>query len=181
MSERVFDRSGVPATHLRPTFFAEWLLYPFVIRSVVGEGVIRLPFGVGRHAPIAAEDVGRFIAAVLADPAPHEGKTYPLFGPVEFDWYGIANAVGETLGRTIRFVPIEIDDFGKALEQMGLWPHVIQHFSATARDYPNHPGIFAGTNDLVERVTGQSPMTVQAFIASHRDAFDASPKQAASG
>ena len=28
VSERVFDWSGVPTTHLRPTFFAEWLLYP---------------------------------------------------------------------------------------------------------------------------------------------------------
>jgi NAD(P)H dehydrogenase (quinone) len=28
VSERVFDWSGVAATHLRPTFFAEWLIYP---------------------------------------------------------------------------------------------------------------------------------------------------------
>src|SRR5262245_29489286 len=27
VSERVFDWSGVPTTHIRPTFFAEWLLY----------------------------------------------------------------------------------------------------------------------------------------------------------
>src|SRR6202030_493898 len=27
LSERVFDWSGVPTVHLRPTFFAEWLLY----------------------------------------------------------------------------------------------------------------------------------------------------------
>jgi NAD(P)H dehydrogenase (quinone) len=179
LSERVFDWSGVPVTHLRPTFCAQRLLSPFVSRSIAAEGVIRLPFGGGRHAPIAAEDVWRFTAAMLADPSPHRGKIYPLFGPVEFDWYGIAGAVGDTFGRTIQFVPIEIDDFGKALEQMGLWPRVIQHFSATARDYPT--GIFAGTNDLIERVTGRSPMTIQAFIASHRDAFNAPPKHAATG
>src|SRR6266404_7547095 len=27
LSERVFDWSGVPAVHLRPTLFAQWLLY----------------------------------------------------------------------------------------------------------------------------------------------------------
>ena len=27
LRERVFDWSGVPTVHLRPTFFAEWLLY----------------------------------------------------------------------------------------------------------------------------------------------------------
>src|ERR1700747_2324125 len=29
VSERVFDWSGVATTHLRPTFFAEWLIYPY--------------------------------------------------------------------------------------------------------------------------------------------------------
>lgn len=28
VAERVFDWSGVPTTHSRPTFFAEWLIYP---------------------------------------------------------------------------------------------------------------------------------------------------------
>ena len=36
IAERVFDRSGVAVTHLRPTFFAEWLLY--FARMVVREG-----------------------------------------------------------------------------------------------------------------------------------------------
>ena len=27
IAERLFDRSGIPVTHLRPTFFAEWLIY----------------------------------------------------------------------------------------------------------------------------------------------------------
>jgi NAD(P)H dehydrogenase (quinone) len=55
VSERVFDWSGVPTTHIRPTFFAEWLLYPLPGWQVKN-GVIRFPLGRGRHAPIAAED-----------------------------------------------------------------------------------------------------------------------------
>jgi NAD(P)H dehydrogenase (quinone) len=27
IAERLFDRSGIPVTHLRPTLFAEWLTY----------------------------------------------------------------------------------------------------------------------------------------------------------
>src|SRR5260221_3127439 len=73
VSERVFDWSGVPTTHIRPTFFAEWLLYPRPGWQVKN-GVIRFPLGRGRHAPIAAEDQGRLIAAVLTNPAPHTGK-----------------------------------------------------------------------------------------------------------
>jgi uncharacterized protein YbjT (DUF2867 family) len=51
------------------------------------------PFADGRHAPIAAEDQGRLIAAILEDPAPHAGKIYPLFGPVELDHHQIATAM----------------------------------------------------------------------------------------
>jgi len=40
-----------------------------------------------------------------------------------------------------------------------------------AIDHTN--GIFAGTNDLVERIGGRPPMTVEAFVTKHRQAFEA--------
>ncbi len=176
ISERLFDWSGVPVTHLRPTFFAQWLLYPNQRQSIVERGVINLPLGKGRHAPIAAEDQARLIAAILADPAPHQGKTYPLYGPVEMDNYAIADAVGEILGRRITYVPIELDHYRKRLEQIPtLPPYFVQHICAVALDYQN--GVFAGTNDIIEQVTGQPPMTVQSFVASHKGAFTAPEEQ----
>lgn len=50
LSERVFDWSGVPTVHLRPTFFAEWLLY---LAPMIRQGKIFAPFTTtGRHAPV---------------------------------------------------------------------------------------------------------------------------------
>lgn len=169
VAERVFDWSGVPVTHLRPTYFAQWLLYPHYISSIKEHGAIRLPFGNGRHAPIAAEDQARVIAAILLDPVPHQGKTYPLYGPVEMDQAGIAAAVGEALGRKVVYQPIEIDEYRARMESVGMPAHRIQHLCAVALDYRN--GIFAGTNNVIETITGQPPMTVQAFITLHKDAF----------
>ena len=63
IAERVFDWSGVPVVHLRPTFFAEWLLMPRSRATIVEDGIIDLPYGEGRHAPIAGEDQARLIAA----------------------------------------------------------------------------------------------------------------------
>src|SRR5215471_3880916 len=48
ISERVFDWSGIPVTHLRPTFFAQWLLYPGNRATIVEGGMINLPLGEGR-------------------------------------------------------------------------------------------------------------------------------------
>jgi NAD(P)H dehydrogenase (quinone) len=168
ISERVFDWSGMPVTHLRPTFFAQWLTYAYmrVRRDIAEKGLISLPFGNGRHAPIAAEDEGRVIAAILANPAPHAGMTYKLFGPVEMDWNGIAKAVGDALGREVIYRPIEIADFIQQEREVGLPEQTLQHLRAVALDFQE--GLFAGTDDVIETITGTPPMTVRSFVQAHR-------------
>ena len=171
IAERVFDWSGVPVVHLRPTFFAQWLLYPRSRATIVEEGIIDLPYGEGRHAPIAAEDQARLIAAILAEPAAHLGKTYPLHGPIEQDQAGIAAAVSEVLGCKISYRPLTIPQYRERLEKAGFPEIMIQHFCAVAVDYQN--GIFSGEDKIIAEVTGQPPMTVQEFVTLHRNAFTA--------
>lgn len=167
ISERIFDRSGVPVTHIRPTFFAQWMTRGKQIRTITEEGFFRLPFGTGRHAPIAAEDQGRLIAAILADPAPHAGQTYPLCGPIEMDYHGVAAAMSEELGRTIVYQPIEIAEYRRQLEGLNMPEQMIQHLCAVAEDY--RAGLFRGTDQVIEKITGIPPMTVQAFVEAHRN------------
>lgn len=169
MSERLFDWSGVGVTHIRPTYFADWLLYPHVRGAIRDEGVIKLPFGEGRHAPIAAEDQARVIAAILAAPQAHLGQTYVLNGPKEMDEHGIAAAVGEALGRPVRYQPISIDEYRRRLSEAGLWPYLIQHLVEVGIDCAN--GVFEGTDQVIEKITGTAPMTVQQFVHAHRAAF----------
>ena len=169
IAERVLDWSGVPVVHLRPTFFAQWLLYRFSRATIVEDGIIDLPYGEGRHAPIAAEDQARLIAAILAEPTAHLGKTYTLHGPTELGQAGIAADVSEVLGRKISYRPLTIPQYHERLEKAGLPEFLIQHFCAIALDYQH--GIFAGEDKIIAEVTGQRPMTVQQFVALHRDAF----------
>ena len=44
-----------------------------------------------------------------------------------------------------------------------------QHLREVAIDHQN--GIFAGKNDLVEKLGGRPPMTLEVFIEKHRAAF----------
>jgi NAD(P)H dehydrogenase (quinone) len=109
ISERLLDGSGIPVTHLRPTFFAEWLMY--LSESIREKDMFPLPFGDARYAPIAAEDQGRVIAAILNDSAEHAGKIYPLYGPKELTQYEVAGLFTQVLGRRITYLPVEIDAF----------------------------------------------------------------------
>jgi NAD(P)H dehydrogenase (quinone) len=171
IAERVLDWSGVPVVHLRPTFFAQWLLYRFSRATIVEDGIIDLPYGEGRHAPIAAEDQARLIAAILAEPTAHLGKTYTLHGPTELGQAGIAAAVSEVLGRRISYQPLTIPQYHERLEKAGLPEFMVQHFCAIALDYQN--GIFSGEDKIIAEVTGHPPMTVQEFVTLHRNAFTA--------
>jgi uncharacterized protein YbjT (DUF2867 family) len=167
IAEQVLNWSGLPVTHLRPTYFLEWLLYPWQLPLFLEKGILRMPVGKGRHAPIAAEDQGRVIAAILQSPAGHAGQTYPLFGPVEMDHEQMAAELTEALGRRIVFQNVSIADYCQSLEAMGLPPYVIQHFEGAMDDYQH--GVMAGMNDNVERLTGQKPMSVGAFARAHLD------------
>ena len=171
--ERVFDWAGVPVTHLRPTFFMEWLTYGFQLPLIANHDLIKVPAGDGRHAPISAEDQGRVIANILLDPVPHAGKTYPLYGAVEMNHEELASAVGEALGRKIRYEPESFDEFGARLSAIGMPKHFIQHIVAVYHNYQN--GDFAGTNDVVDALTGRKPMTVGEYVKTNIKLFQ--PKE----
>jgi uncharacterized protein YbjT (DUF2867 family) len=172
LGERILDWSPVPVTHLRPTFFAEWLTVVDT-GSVAEHDVLRLPMGNGRHAPIAAQDQAYVIAAILEDPEPHQGQTYPLYGPVEMNHTEIAQVMSEVLGRTITYDPLSDADFARVLREQGRSAHLIQHLGNVIVDYRN--GIFAGTNDIVAQVGHTTPTTVAAYIERHRDLLTLRP------
>lgn len=169
IAERLLDWSGVPTIHIRPTFFSEWLIFPWVRDTIVKEGRIALPYGEGRHAPIAAEDQARFIAAVLTQPVAHIGKAYELCGPVEMDHHAIADEISRIIDRKIVYRPDTLDQYRAHLQQYGLSEFTIQHFIEVAVDYQN--GVFKGTDQVIERVTGQAPQTVAEFVRAHRQLF----------
>ena len=116
LSERVFDWSGLTVAHIRPTYFAEWLLY---LAPMIKAGLLHVPFGTGKHAPIAAEDQGRVIAGILEDPAAHKGKIYPLFGPVEYTYEETAQVLSRVLGKAVQYKQVDFEEFQKACRPSG--------------------------------------------------------------
>ena len=170
IAEQVFDRSGLPVTHIRPNLFAEWLLYPFTLRPLVTRDVLALPFGYARFAPLTAYDQGRVIAAVLVDPSSHPGRVYQLDGPVIMDGTGMAEALSDVLERTIRHAPVSVEEFQAAVTPIPvLGTYFAQHIGGLVADLDN--GLWATDNDAVTAVTGAAPMTIQEFVRHHRTEF----------
>ena len=190
LAERVFDWSGLNVAHIRPTLFAEWLLY---VAPMIKTGLLHVPFGTGKHAPITAEDQARVIVGILEDPAPHKGVMHPLFGPVEYTYEETAQVLSRLLGKDIEYKQVDFEEFKQTLQAGGKTSSksqssrtlsassertpeqkvgddfLFQHLKQVAIDHQN--GICAGTNDYVEKIGGRPPTTLEAFIEQNHRAF----------
>jgi len=170
LAECVLDWSGIGVTHIRPPYFLENLLTianPAAIRT---EGKIYLPYGEGRHAPVAGEDLARVAVAVLINPGPHHGKTYAATGPVSLSMAEQADTFSRVLDRPIQYVDIPVESWGQALSQGGLPPFLVKHLCHVAETHKH--GEQDMTTDVVETVGGTPPKSLETFIRDNRDAFE---------
>jgi uncharacterized protein YbjT (DUF2867 family) len=169
IAEEILNWSGLPVIHLRPTYFLEWLLYPWQL-PFLQQGVLRMPVGKGRHSPIAADDQGRAIAALLKNPEGHIGTTINLSGPVEMDHEQMAAELSVALGRTIVFQDLPVEEYVQSIREMGVPAYIVQHLDGAMRDY--HNGRMAGADNNVEQLTGRPSMTVGEFARLHADVLN---------
>jgi uncharacterized protein YbjT (DUF2867 family) len=174
LAEQALDWSGLPVVHVRPTVFLEGLFLTIIADSVRESNQIRLPFGEGKTSPVAAEDVARVVAALLANPQPHIGKIYHLTGPQSENMHFYAQEYSKALGRTITYQDIPVEPWRDALLKQGLQAHLVNHL-ATMADL-HRAGRYDRLSDDVLRLTEQGPLTVQEFVRKNAAEFTASAK-----
>jgi uncharacterized protein YbjT (DUF2867 family) len=171
LSEQVFDWSGLPIVHLRPTVFLDNALFTtLVARPVAERGVLALPFGTGRTSPIASADVAHVAAAVLREPAPHIGSVLELTGARTEDMHGVAEEYSRALGRRIAYEDAPAAEWNDTvLADAPLTPHVRAHLETLVRLHREHR--FDRTTKTVEAVLGRPPQTIEAFVAERAALF----------
>jgi len=135
LSEQVFNWSGLPVTHIRPTVFMENPLFgKLAVTSIQRDGTIRLPFDGARTSPVAARDVADVVACVLTDPPRHVGRVYELTGAASRDMTAIATEFSAVLGRPVKYVDVPYEDWLEHdLKPLGLSPFLLNHLATMAR------------------------------------------------
>jgi uncharacterized protein YbjT (DUF2867 family) len=172
LGEQALAWSGLPVVTIRPTFFLESFLV-LAAPAVRDRSRIELPFGRGKTSPVAAADVARVVAAVLADPAPHLGKIYELTGPRSEDLNAVAREFSEALNRQVSYLDMPPGDFERQLQQLGLPEHVIGHLVTVGELH--RAGRYDRQADGVQQVTGRPPLSVREFVSLSADAFGGRP------
>ncbi|WP_225809881.1 NmrA family NAD(P)-binding protein [Streptomyces spinosus] len=171
LAEQVFDWSGLPVVHIRPTSFLDNPLFTTLpARTIPARGTLELPFGSGRTSPVAADDVARVIATVLREPAPHVGHVYELTGPRTLDMTEMAEVFARALGRPVSYVDVPLEQWREeTLSTIGLPSHVEQHILTMCRLHQENR--YDRASDDVERLTGIPARTIEEFVAARRDFY----------
>ena len=168
LSEQSLAWSRLPVVTIRPTMFLE-TFYPLAGPTVRDRGRIELPFERGKTSPVAAEDVARVVATILADPRSHLGRLYELTGPRSQDMHGVAREYSDALNREITYADIPPEDWERQLKKAGVPEHLTQHLLTMAELH--RAGRYDRLADGVERVTGRPAMSVRDFVSLHADQF----------
>jgi uncharacterized protein YbjT (DUF2867 family) len=166
LSDAELAASGLPFTILKPHYFMQNLL--MAAPGVAQQGAMYLALADGNMGIIDSRDVSDFAAHVLTSTG-HEGKTYTLTGPASLSMHQVAAALGEAIGKAVKYVPITLEAQRQSLLQMGMdeWmANLLWDYSAA---YSANWGSLV-TDDF-QRVTGRAPRSIAQFGKDFAGAF----------
>lgn len=157
-TEEHIRASGMTWTFLRDSLYAD-----FIPRLVGPDGVIRGPARDGRVAAVAQADIARCAQAVLADPAPHRGRTYDLTGPAAFTLAEVAEVLTDVLGRPVSFHDETLEEARASRAHWNPPPWQLDAWISTYLAIA--AGELSHVSDAVRRLTGREPLGLADLLA----------------
>jgi uncharacterized protein YbjT (DUF2867 family) len=163
--EAALTNSTVGWTFVRPNLILQAYI-PFA--PLIAQGALGVPIGDAAVSVVDARDIAAVAAAALTEDG-HVGKTYTVTGPEAVSHADIATALGDAIGRPVRFERMPPKEFVAMLTGVGMpqW-----QADGLAEDYAHYDRGEAGTvSPDVQQVTGSNPRSVHDFAKDYADAF----------
>lgn len=146
---------SVDVVHVHPGLFA--FTYLIGLPAIVHLGLLAAPFGDGRNAPPSNKDIARVAAGVLADPAPHIGKSYRPTGPQLLSPGEIAGILTEVTGRKVRYLATSFDMVVKAARSLGLNDFEVAQMRYYCEELQRGAFELGAPTEHIALVTGREP------------------------
>ena len=82
----------------------------------------------------------------------------------------MAEVLSAELGKPIEYVNLPIEQWRKILvEKAGFSDFLATHLAAVAQDHQD--GVFSAETDVVERIGGKAPQSLEDFVRTHMAEF----------
>jgi uncharacterized protein YbjT (DUF2867 family) len=145
---------GVAHVIVNPGMFADNFLRTIDMATLLG--MFPVLTGDSRSAPVSNEDIAACVAALLADPERHAGRSYRPTGPALLSGREMAAAIGQATGRRVRAMNLPFWMFLKVARLDRVNPHEALNWRDYVRDH--RAGAFeAGeaVTEVVPELTGR--------------------------
>ncbi len=167
VEERLRD-SGIGWVILRPGLFMQNVMGQAA--SIKNDSKMVLAFAADLPvALIDVRDTGAVGARILADPAPHVGKTYEFTGALT-TYAAFADVLSQVLGRKIAYVGLTPEQAMEGMKARGMPDWLVTHMGTIAKI--GAAGGFSTENTQVIRdVVKRAPITTTQFAVDHKALF----------
>jgi uncharacterized protein YbjT (DUF2867 family) len=163
--ERLLAATTANRVVLRPGMFASNALYWWAPQIRNGD-VVRWPFAAAETAPVDERDIAAVAARALLDHN-HAGRDYVLTGPESLSQAAQVRAIGDAIGRPLRFEELSPDEFRR--ETADTWPASVAEMLLGA--WQATLGHRAFVTSAVEEAVGSSARTFYQWAVDNAAAF----------
>lgn len=165
-TEMLIEKTGIAHGFLRHGWYLDNLLA--TLPAVLASGTWLTSAADGRAAYIARDDAARAAAALIMAHKPAEGIFEIVGDPVTVA--EMAEIVSGVFARPIQVLSLSDEAFAEALNSVGV-PAPFAAIAASV-DANTRLGRADVQSDAFERLTGQSPQTLQQFLVARRDSIE---------
>jgi uncharacterized protein YbjT (DUF2867 family) len=165
--ELAVEKAGFQWTFLRPSFFMQNCNESF-LPSVKHDGGLFLPAGEGRTGFVDARDVGAVAAETLTTDT-FVGQGLTLTGSEALTYSEVASILGQSIGKTVRYVDIPPEQFKKALLAAGVperYCDVMNMLYGFVK-----AGYLATVTDDLTKILKRPPITFAQYARDYAQAF----------
>jgi uncharacterized protein YbjT (DUF2867 family) len=163
--ERLLAAANLDVVVLRPGMFASNALHWWAPQIRNGN-VVCWPYGAAETAPVDERDIAAVAAHALRD-VRHARGDYVLTGPESLSQAAQVAAIGDAIGRPLRFDELSPDEFRR--ETAGTWPGSVAEMLLSA--WRATLGHSAFVTSAVQEIVGSPPRTFYQWAADNAAAF----------
>jgi uncharacterized protein YbjT (DUF2867 family) len=163
--DRLVSGAAREWTILRPGMYASNAI-GWWAEAIRDGDVVRWPYGEAETAPVDERDIADVATRALLEDG-HTGRSYVLTGPESLTQCAQVEAIGEALGRRLRFEELSPDAFRASVADH--WPELMVTMLLTA--WGATLGHRAYVSSGVAEVTGKPARTFRDWARDHADSF----------
>ena len=164
--EGELERSGLPYTVVKPTFFMQNVM--MAAQTVASDGAVYVPMKDGRLGMIDARDVADVALKVLKSEG-HHGKTYVLTGPASISFHDVAGGLSRALGKEVSYVDVPPEAAREAMVGMGMAEWIADGFVELFEGFSQ--GFADSTTSNVQELTGHPARSFETFARDYAAVF----------